>query len=70
MNHCKACKSWTKDGPWKLENSPHRFCAQEIDDGRNGVDRPNGIFYEDDGGCYGLMTGPEFGCVNFTARGE
>ena len=69
MNHCKDCKWWIKPSltyGGAEENGWNR-CKQPID---NPWDSPsaNGMFYEDDSGCYQFLTGPEFGCVNFEVK--
>lgn len=62
---CKNCKHWNKSSerPLKECSSPKLFMGYAIPDG----DIPDdGILCEDDEG-WGMVTGPNFGCVHFTA---
>ena len=69
MNHCKDCKWWITPGLCYrvVEDKGWKRCGQPIDDPFRSPS-PNGMFYEDDSGCYEFLTGPEFGCVNFEAK--
>ena len=75
MNHCKDCRWWgSSEGP-EGEDWAYHYCGQPEADSDRIVDRrffhskPNGIAFNSEGHpAFTLLTGPEFGCVNFDAK--
>ena len=84
MEHCKNCKHWQMPlEPWEFDDITHdRGLDLEIIEEkavRNYCKSPKVVFYQRpdlDGACVidgseykaELITGPDFGCVNFEKR--
>jgi hypothetical protein len=69
---CKNCKHWGTDDDeasdrMKSCDSPSHIYAISASDNDMNRTPDNGMLIEYDEG-WGMLSGPEFGCVNFEAR--
>lgn len=68
MNRCKTCKHWLVDRDYWPHEERLRSCASPgwlMGYNHKAVDVPDdGVLVENDEG-WGVMMGPEFGCVHW-----
>ena len=67
VKHCSTCRSW---GSRSNETGRIRTCDKHTHSYTNSADVPDdGVVIEFEEG-YGMLTGPEFGCVGWELKGE